>query len=131
MENNYIFYCHHMTINMGKVITADYKDQVGSEETIVIDQVGKLGANDLYAFFGTPKNLILPNPHITAAIKNGSGLKPFDSNKIKTKMNIDPIHVHGIITENTDQKGYCSVLLTKDSSKRLMKRIEDIIIKDS
>jgi hypothetical protein len=116
---DYTFYCHHMTINMGKVINPHHKHLVGTEVKIILDTFGGIN-EDIYAFFGAvDARLIIPNPHITAAIRTGSGYKPKDSNSIRNDWEIEPIVVRGIVTENTEEKGYCSILLNQNSHNLL------------
>ena len=123
---DYKFYCHHMTINLGNIINPDYKHLVGTRQKIVIDRYGHTD-EQIYAFFGFSENIKLPNPHVTAAIKNGSVFKPKDSNGIRLKFSIDPIAVYGVVTEKTDGFSYCSILLDISSQDLLKQKIDDII----
>lgn len=130
MINDFNIYCHHMTINMGKKINPKFSDLVGKKIQIRIDRYGNLNdLNELFAFFGEPAGLTLSNPHITALIRKDSKFKPKDSNNIKNKYWTKPFYVYGYVTENTEDKGYCSILLDQDSHFKLLKIITEILHK--
>ena len=83
-------YCHHMTINLGKIekgpltkISANPREELlGTRATLLVDKVAK---DEMVMAVGVSTNIPSKNkePHITVAVNTLEGGKPRMSNDLK------------------------------------------------
>lgn len=89
---------HHMTINYGKGLGPDRKDDLGKTVNLVASEIGVSDMAIAVKVHGYPSDNKIP--HVTLAINRAGGGKPVMSNDITkwTKLN-SHINLRGIVTE--------------------------------
>lgn len=88
---------HHMTINFGKGLPEDLKDDLGK---MVQLRAVSVGLSDMAMAVGVEGyHSDNAKPHITIAVNRSEGGKPKDSNLIKDWSNILNINLKGKVTE--------------------------------
>lgn len=91
--SGWVWYCHHMTINMGPLkddLKAAKKTTIGTDQDLTVTAIGKsdkaVAVRVEGVMAGHNKNTIA---HVTVAVNKKQGGKPFDSNKITEWVSID------------------------------------------
>lgn len=99
IPDNWVIYCHHMTINMGE-LRPEQKRLVGLKVRLTVDAFGvgeKVLAVKCHADGINSDNA---TPHITIAVDRMAGGKPVMSNQISKWYPINrPLLLTGIVTE--------------------------------
>jgi hypothetical protein len=91
-------FAHHMTINFGKGLTGEVKDDLGKKVSLRAVAVGKSDMAMAVRVEGYHSDNEIP--HITVAVNVESGGKPKDSNLIKEWLSLDSyINLNGVVTE--------------------------------
>lgn len=98
IPNNFKIYCHHMTINFGKGLTGNIKDDLGKKVSLRAVAVGKSDMAIAVRVEGYHSDNEIP--HITVAVNVDGGGKPKDSNLINEWLPLNSyINLSGLVTE--------------------------------
>lgn len=91
-------YAHHMTINFGKGLTGDVKDDLGKKVSLRAVAIGKSDMAMAVRVEGYHSDNEIP--HITVAVNIDGGGKPVMSNKITDWKDLPSyINLNGVVTE--------------------------------
>lgn len=91
-------FAHHMTINFGKGLTGDIKDDLGKKVSLRAVAVGKSDMAMAVRVEGYHSDNEIP--HITVAVNVAAGGKPVMSNKITDWKDLPSyINLNGVVTE--------------------------------
>lgn len=98
VPQDWVVYCHHMTINMGSIEEGPAADFIGKSVQLKIVSIAQ---SELVIAFGVQTECPCDNKikHITLAVNEMAGGKPFLSNFLEEWLPIDPIIVDAIVTE--------------------------------
>lgn len=91
-------FAHHMTINFGKGLTGEVKDDLGKKVSLKAVAVGKSDMAMAVRVEGYHSDNEIP--HITVAVNVAAGGKPANSNKITDWKDLPSyINLNGVVTE--------------------------------
>jgi hypothetical protein len=99
IPDNWVIYCHHMTIKLGELYP-DQKKLIGLRVRLTVDAFGK--GDKVLAVKCHADGIKSDNetPHITIAVDRANGGKPVMSNQITKWYPINrPLLLTGVVTE--------------------------------
>lgn len=91
-------YAHHMTINMGAPELGPAKDLVGERGLL---RVTSFAQDERVMAVGVESEVPSSNAqkHVTLAVNQAGGGKPFHSNQLTNWQTVFPLELHGVIQE--------------------------------